>query len=418
MITATATMVQEKRAHERAQMIAKLYGEWYGKVLDKRIAIANTMATFVYESDGKEDTLMRVLEHVYEMNDGDVISLQFASKGIVQYAYPEQSENKRVAPTLDDIRTQELQYAKKTGKILVLGPVQTKDGKNEISIQYPIYLGNHEINDKNFWGFASVTVDMDEMLREVSFSSICEDGYQYCLTKIDDRQQKEIVVSESKKINKKNADVYRFIVPGYTMSLYVLLHVSWKKQWIYISGFILMEAVTILIVHLCILYGRLQKRNLQLLEISQYDSLTGLRNRHALQEDFDLCRGNSLVVIMMDLDKFKSINDTYGHEVGDAVLKKCASQILAMFPHQKCYRYGGDEFLLLIEHLTLPQIERQLQSLEEEVGKISIPDCDVNIEISYGYEVGVPMDEMVLGEMINHADAKLYEMKQNKNTEL
>ncbi|MGJ8573169.1 MAG: putative bifunctional diguanylate cyclase/phosphodiesterase [Hoeflea sp.] len=87
-----------------------------------------------------------------------------------------------------------------------------------------------------------------------------------------------------------------------------------------------------------------------------HDSLTGLRNRHALSEDVELLisRRSSqsvpVALLLFDLDRFKYINDTMGHAAGDLVLKTLADRLRSYCNHnQKVYRLGGDEFVLLWE---------------------------------------------------------------------
>lgn len=86
---------------------------------------------------------------------------------------------------------------------------------------------------------------------------------------------------------------------------------------------------------------------LELHNLAYQDTLTGLENRHSLLRELESCgKENSIAIIYMDLDNFKHINDTYGHEVGDEVLKEIARRLSAAAPtHGKLGRVGGDEFV-------------------------------------------------------------------------
>jgi len=95
----------------------------------------------------------------------------------------------------------------------------------------------------------------------------------------------------------------------------------------------------------------------QLRQAAYHDSLTGLRNRHALSEDVERilrCRTEQtapLALLLFDLDRFKYINDTMGHAAGDLVLKTLAERLQSFCNEgQRVYRLGGDEFVLLWEH--------------------------------------------------------------------
>jgi two-component system, cell cycle response regulator len=99
----------------------------------------------------------------------------------------------------------------------------------------------------------------------------------------------------------------------------------------------------------------LEEMNERLLRISQTDALTEIPNRRSLEEKLDEMWAHSqrlhepLSIVMCDIDKFKSVNDTYGHQVGDIVLKDFANLLKdAVREIDRLGRYGGEEFLLLL----------------------------------------------------------------------
>jgi diguanylate cyclase (GGDEF)-like protein len=109
---------------------------------------------------------------------------------------------------------------------------------------------------------------------------------------------------------------------------------------------------------------RVEKENLRLLEevkkLAVLDPLTGVHNRRAFFEEAEREFSRSLryqrpmVIIMVDADDFKSINDTYGHPAGDAVLKSIAETIRAQLRDLDLFaRYGGDEFIILLPETDL-----------------------------------------------------------------
>ena len=88
-----------------------------------------------------------------------------------------------------------------------------------------------------------------------------------------------------------------------------------------------------------------------------HDPLTGLLNRRALEDAVTLCvaRGEPCTVLFLDIDHFKSINDTFGHAIGDVVLRATAQRMIqAVRQHDVCARYGGEEFVLLLSRATEP----------------------------------------------------------------
>lgn len=98
------------------------------------------------------------------------------------------------------------------------------------------------------------------------------------------------------------------------------------------------------------------------------DELTGIPSRRALKEDL-LKLGNKFVISMIDIDLFKKFNDTYGHDVGDEILKLVAKNLTSVSGGGKAYRYGGEEFTILFPGKTIIEVIPQLEKLRIEVSK-------------------------------------------------
>ena len=150
------------------------------------------------------------------------------------------------------------------------------------------------------------------------------------------------------------------------------------------------------------------------------DSLTSLYNRFFLAEsgikEFVNARRYhySLSVAMLDLDLFKRVNDTYGHDVGDIVLKDFARKVKSVIREgDMAYRYGGEEFVLVLPHSTAGDAKQLLSRIREKVieeGGIKIGDH----RLEYRFSAGVQEleNERSLEELIKHADEKLYLSKE------
>ena len=146
----------------------------------------------------------------------------------------------------------------------------------------------------------------------------------------------------------------------------------------------------------------------QLRLASLYDFLTRLKNRNALNMDFedlsDRKNHTSYIVMLTDLDDFKFYNDAHGHNFGDELLKKFAAILQTTFGKDYCYRYGGDEYLVV-----LPEIKE-----EEFLQKIKECEKKINNEFKFsgGYVKGLITCENDLNLLINQADQNLYKAKQ------
>jgi diguanylate cyclase (GGDEF)-like protein len=96
------------------------------------------------------------------------------------------------------------------------------------------------------------------------------------------------------------------------------------------------------------------------------DELTGIPARKALQKQM-LGLGRRYSIAMLDVDHFKKFNDTYGHDVGDQVLRMVAAKINQVSGGGKAYRYGGEEFTILFQGKTAEQALPHLETVREAV---------------------------------------------------
>jgi len=157
----------------------------------------------------------------------------------------------------------------------------------------------------------------------------------------------------------------------------------------------------------------MQKHNDRLTNEAMTDPLTGLPNRRAMNDVLErkLFLGAPFAVLVMDIDRFKSINDTYGHAVGDEVLRYLAGVVTSVLrPDDGCFRFGGEEFLVLLEKVdaesAMHAAERIRQTLERTDGPIGRP---VTVSIGIADYPGAGTTAEALFEA---ADEAMYRAKQ------
>jgi len=168
------------------------------------------------------------------------------------------------------------------------------------------------------------------------------------------------------------------------------------------------------------LHRRLEDKSAELEEVASTDVLTGLPNRRAIEEWANKqLRGAKrhrfpLWVVLGDLDSFKEINDTFGHEAGDTVLRTFADTLRRLTRiSDMCGRLGGDEFLIVISHVSAVNIEVAINRFRELFGSLSFPFAGQSVSISAtfgvaGSERGHIQDFDVL---VRKADEMLYQAK-------
>lgn len=156
----------------------------------------------------------------------------------------------------------------------------------------------------------------------------------------------------------------------------------------------------------------LRADNQSLEEASLTDALTGARNRFGLRRDYSLFENRSVHVMMLDLDDFKRSNDTYGHAVGDYILKKAGRLLTDAFGADSCYRYGGDEFLVICRDMDEAAFVDRLNTLKQGVNTIYLNDKRLPACFSAGYVHGVCEQSEDLRLMMHQADSLLYQAKE------
>jgi len=151
--------------------------------------------------------------------------------------------------------------------------------------------------------------------------------------------------------------------------------------------------------------------------LAYHDSLTGLKNRAAyeefLQEKHD--EDEFLAYLILDLDNFKLINDTFGHDVGDETLKKTA-EVLKQFEKDgdEIFRLGGDEFVIIIPNTTVEETEKRTQQLIEKINEAFAKQrhqkyFPLSVSIGIAFK---PMHGKNFEELYKKADEALYVSKE------
>lgn len=155
---------------------------------------------------------------------------------------------------------------------------------------------------------------------------------------------------------------------------------------------------------------------------AQTDALTRLGNRYALEKE---CKrlvqeavryDNRIAVGIIDIDCFKQVNDTYGHNIGDEYLCKVADVLKnAIDGHGKIYRFGGDEFVVLISEGDYGTVERIAKRIRRKIIEASIENKNSILSdlltISQGYACFRPEEGECIASLLEHADAALYKAK-------
>ncbi|MEX0717463.1 MAG: diguanylate cyclase [Planctomycetaceae bacterium] len=167
---------------------------------------------------------------------------------------------------------------------------------------------------------------------------------------------------------------------------------------------------------------KLLKTCTELRRQATHDSLTRLWNRAAIREFLaqELIRAlrqqTSFGVALVDIDRFKLVNDTYGHMTGDRILRQTAERLHAeLRPYDRLGRHGGEEFLVVLPGITLGSAATHAERLRSAVdhSPIAFEEGEVPITVSVGIAVHEPGDLGDEESLLQAADAALYLAKHN-----
>ncbi|SKC93668.1 putative bifunctional diguanylate cyclase/phosphodiesterase [Paraburkholderia hospita] len=200
------------------------------------------------------------------------------------------------------------------------------------------------------------------------------------------------------------------------------VNAQWLATTIILFTFVILIVTLILSrfdAHTTFLAGSVSSLNNQIVRLATYDTLTDLPNRRTLNEHIERAIHASkqtrrgFAILFMDLDGFKTINDSLGHAFGDEVLKSFAQHLRQCVRNvDTVARLGGDEFVVLAENIGAPRdAERMAEAVLERMREgISTQSQMLQIMPSIGIAL-YPQDGSSVDELLKHADAAMYEAK-------
>ena len=202
----------------------------------------------------------------------------------------------------------------------------------------------------------------------------------------------------------------------------------WLATTVGVLAFALLSITTILLVYDAHLESntrrhneQLEQANAQLQHVATHDSLTGLPNRLLLADRLDQAiaqaerREKRFAVMVMDLDRFKSINDSLGHLSGDELLKEAARRLASRLRRTDTLaRLAGDEFVILVNEIGgLHDAEQVASGVLSDIGRpVALAGLEVHVSASIGISV-YPDDGIDAETLLQHADAAMYHAKKN-----
>jgi len=397
--------------------------------LSRSFSSTYILKSLVEINNGEVKNFKAYAKNIYE-SLGGMTNLQLAPGGIVKHIYPLEGHEKAIGHNIlkDDKRKEEAALAIANRKLTLAGPFELVQGGIAVIGRNPIFLKNSE-GKEIFWGFASVLTYLDELLSNTDLDILKTKGYRYQLSNIsgnteyifaqshEDMSSTETIVKQVIKVPNGTWILYMGRDPQpwhhIALGLQTLLALSLSTLITYITYTLLRQPIQ--------LQQLVNEKTEALHKLAFYDPLTQLCNRRLFNDLLTRMiatterDGTRMALIYLDLDDFKRINDSLGHESGDQLLKIIGERISASVRKSDIVaRIGGDEFCALLPNIQSSTnaglaAEKILHAIEKP---IKLGTHSVRITPSIGITLA-PDDGTNTNRLLKNADLAMYSAKEN-----
>lgn len=415
----TGTYVRNKSQMEYAQMeqIAMTRTNKVNNVISKLLYKTQVLSALVIQNNGEVRDFERVAATI--LDDPSIRNVILAPNGIVSMVYPLEGNEKVLG--LDYFSQAEGNHeaiaAEKTGQLVLGGPFNLIQGGQALVGRLPVFLGGTQ-DEKHFWGLVSVTLNYPQALDGAELEQLKTQGFAFEIWRISpDTGERQIIACSSYQYNKGaryvelpmsilNAEWYFRLSP-------IRNWYQYPETWVFtFTGLLISLLLAALVLH----NYDLREMKTELEELTNNDPLTGALNRRGAfkaLESLTTDPEKQFALCYLDLDKFKAVNDNYGHGVGDLVLQQFASAFTRHLGPQHVFaRIGGDEFLLAFQDTVDDEkLDSFFDKVRNELLKVAdFKDRDISFSFSVGKAV-YPINGSTVDELIAFADDAMYMQK-------
>lgn len=382
----------------------------------RKVYLADILKVMLEIFNYDEDSFYLWAQSIYESETG-ISSVQLAPDGIVKHIYPLAGNEGAIGhDLLEDVhRDDGALKAIESKELTFIGPVTLiQNGKEAVISRRPVFR-----NDE-FWGFTTVVIHVDDLMSALTLN--VEDYDYHLIGENPDVDEAPVIYSTNDDID--SSKYYSINVLGGRWKLFIDLKVNaayWKVHLI-----LILVALIVATVYSWLHYKNVKQSyaihelNLQLKELSFKDELTGVFNRRGLYQQLECLiesQEGHFGILVTDINAFKNINDTYGHNIGDLALKHLVD-VIQMLTDKKHIigRIGGDEFLIVFREHTYDEImsdvERMRTLLKEHPVKWQMSNMTYTVHLSISIGVAMYNSESTLQELVMQADKNMYREKE------
>ncbi|OEE78706.1 diguanylate cyclase [Vibrio genomosp. F6] len=386
------------------------------------IYVSNSLSTLVsIHSDTAFDNWEKVAAKIIKESK-HVTIIALARNDIINFVYPLQGNEKVIDLNYRRIPAQyaSIVKAREIEQIFIAGPVNLVQGGRGLIARVPIFTDPP--NNKEYWGVCSAVIDLDSLFQEVGIEAF-ELKYRLGIRGLDSSgSQGEIFHGDQTVFDDAFAtEKVNFPYGSWEVAVARAPWSAERENWFRIHsvrliGYPIIIILAFAFVTIYRLYVSAQNRSL-------HDELTKLPNRryfmYILEDQFNSAKKpeshERFALLNLDLDKFKEINDTYGHVAGDKVLVACAERVRNVLRSSDLMaRIGGDEFLVLLPRVMNASDVRRIEvTVQKSLSSTPIiyEGALIYIKVSIG-SVLYSDEFATMDEMLKFADDRMYDQKQ------
>lgn len=385
--------------------------------IESRLLNTEILKTMVINGDGEAPYFDKTARRLYA-DDNALRSLQLAPNGIVSQVYPLSRNEEGFINLFDDPnRKTEAEWARDTGNMTLAGPYELIQGGMGIVARNPIYLSDAK-GKENFWGFSIVILNVPEIFDTTELDSLTKQGYYYRIWRhIPDSNEMQTIYTNT---TESFDDSIRMNIelPNTTWYMSVYPESGWISTYSAVLCTLITLAIAALLIALISLSIMLVNQRRRLMHQINTDLLTGVYSIRFFTDKITTLveEKKPFVLIYVDVNNLKQINNQYGHGEGDNVLMEVAFRIKQCISETDFLsRLRGDEFAILIPgDKTEEFCTEKKQSL---INNVCLPyelfDNTFSPDISVGY-ARYPFDSLSVDKIMCLADTRMYRNRNKK----
>lgn len=388
--------------------------------LETALAVPETLAAVIAAEERIDKATFEAIAARLVRANPSIRNVALAPGNVITAVYPVRGNEAALGMQYGKVPAQyeAVLEAIRTRRTVIAGPVALVQGGHGLISRTPVFLRDRHGSDNRYWGLVSLVVNVDELFTDIARIAQRND-LSIAVRRAGNGSAGGLIAGEARVFDAAPVSMY-YPLPG--AGRWELAGIP-REGWSAVSG---MPRWGRVLLHLLALLagwyayrtfaGRDRDRML-----AEHDALTGLLNRKSFDRDLDealaQAEPRSCALVLIDLDRFKPVNDTYGHSAGDLVLRQVAERLLQVaHGEDAAYRLGGDEFALLLRTQRgtrdlFYQVDRAVAAIQQPV--VLANRSSVSVGASAGVAVFPSSEEPERApDVFDRADRALYRCKQ------